>query len=110
MPDSHEFIAALDDSIAALPSGWNDLLGSSGDLIVTRAPSGLDVIGGIADDSGSLVVEWPIQNAAHVAIQRRTSRWLRIASLAKDPNARARVFAIDLRELLGMDYANLGAR
>lgn len=110
MTDTQKFIAALDDSIAALPSDWNDLLGSSRDLIVTRAPGRLDLMGGIADYSGSLVLQWPIQNATQVAIQRRSHRQLRIASLARDVNQNARLFEIELDELLGTDYARLRAR
>jgi L-arabinokinase len=110
MTDTQEFIAALADSIASLPSGWSDLLNSRRDLIITRAPGRLDLMGGIADYSGSLVLQWPIQNAAHVAIQKQSNRSLRIASLARESNENPRVFEIDLDELLGMDYATLRAR
>src|ERR1044072_2893283 len=107
MTDTQEFIAALDDLVAALPSGWNDLLTSGRDLLVTRAPGRLDLMGGIADYSGSLVLPWPIQSATHVAIQRRSDRQLRIASVRK--NAGARVAEIDLQGLLEMDYTSLRA-
>ncbi|KAH7524241.1 hypothetical protein FEM48_Zijuj06G0098400 [Ziziphus jujuba var. spinosa] len=40
------------------------------DIFVTRAPGRLDVMGGIADYSGSLVLQMPIREACHVAIQR----------------------------------------
>lgn len=39
------------------------------DIFVTRAPGRLDVMGGIADYSGSLVLQMPIREACHVAIQ-----------------------------------------
>ncbi len=39
------------------------------DLIVTRAPGRLDVMGGIADYSGSHVLEFPIAEATFVALQ-----------------------------------------
>lgn len=42
---------------------WED------ELIVTRAPGRLDVVGGIADYSGSLVLQMPIREACHVAVQ-----------------------------------------
>jgi L-arabinokinase len=109
MTDTQEFIAALDDSLASLPSGWSDLLNSRRDLIITRAPGRLDLMGGIGDYSGTLVLPWPIQNAAHAAIQRQSNGKLRIASLSK-ANEIARVFEVDLPELLGMDYASLRAR
>ncbi|XWS17942.1 hypothetical protein CRYUN_Cryun33cG0111000 [Craigia yunnanensis] len=40
------------------------------DIFVTRAPGRLDVMGGIADYSGSLVLQVPIREACHVAMQR----------------------------------------
>uniref|UniRef100_A0A453NA86 Galactokinase N-terminal domain-containing protein n=1 Tax=Aegilops tauschii subsp. strangulata TaxID=200361 RepID=A0A453NA86_AEGTS len=40
------------------------------DIYVARAPGRLDVMGGIADYSGSLVLQMPIREACHVAIQR----------------------------------------
>ncbi|KAG0616552.1 hypothetical protein M758_5G124600 [Ceratodon purpureus] len=43
---------------------WED------DLFIARAPGRLDVMGGIADYSGSLVLQMPIKEACHVAVQR----------------------------------------
>ncbi|XP_012855826.1 PREDICTED: L-arabinokinase [Erythranthe guttata] len=40
------------------------------DIFVTRAPGRLDVMGGIADYSGSLVLQMPTREACHVAIQK----------------------------------------
>ncbi|TQD86798.1 hypothetical protein C1H46_027671 [Malus baccata] len=40
------------------------------EIFVARAPGRLDVMGGIADYSGSLVLQMPIKEACHVAIQR----------------------------------------
>ncbi|KAK2983390.1 hypothetical protein RJ640_016014 [Escallonia rubra] len=39
------------------------------DIIVARAPGRLDVVGGIADYSGCLVLQMPIREACHVAVQ-----------------------------------------
>ena len=39
-------------------------------LVVTRAPGRLDVMGGIADYSGSLVLQRPIAEATFAALQR----------------------------------------
>jgi L-arabinokinase len=39
------------------------------EFVVSRAPGRLDVMGGIADYSGSLVLQMPIAEAAHVALQ-----------------------------------------
>jgi hypothetical protein len=48
----------------AVVARWED------ELLVTRAPGRLDVMGGIADYSGSLVLQMPIAEACHVALQR----------------------------------------
>uniref|UniRef100_A0A2P2MS60 L-arabinokinase-like isoform X1 n=2 Tax=Rhizophora mucronata TaxID=61149 RepID=A0A2P2MS60_RHIMU len=40
------------------------------DIYVTRAPGRLDVMGGIADYSGSLVLQMPIRESCHVAVQK----------------------------------------
>ncbi|KAL8137180.1 hypothetical protein V2J09_003181 [Rumex salicifolius] len=39
------------------------------EIFVARAPGRLDVMGGIADYSGSLVLQMPIREACHVAVQ-----------------------------------------
>ena len=110
MTDTQEFIASLDDSIASLPPGWRDLFQSPRQSIVTRAPGRLDLMGGIADYSGSLVLQWPIQRAVHVAIQRHSSKTLRIASVPEEPNKTSRLFEINLDDLLGSNYSTLRAR
>jgi Galactokinase galactose-binding signature len=42
------------------------------DIVVARAPGRLDVMGGIADYSGSLVLQLPLAEACHVAAQLRS--------------------------------------
>lgn len=54
------------------------------ELIVTRAPGRLDVMGGIADYSGSLVLELPIAEATLVALQKDDTRRLHVVSLTED--------------------------
>ncbi len=54
------------------------------DLTVTRAPGRLDVMGGIADYSGSLVLELPIAEATFVALQKDDTRRLRVISLLEN--------------------------
>ena len=97
--DSEDFIDSIDRSIASLPAGWNDLFNSARDLIVTRAPGRLDVMGGIADYSGSLVLQFPIAAAVHCALQRNNRRRIRIASLAENADSSARFFEMDLKEI-----------
>lgn len=108
LSDTQEFIASLNHSIASLPC-WQDLFDSRRELIVTRAPGRLDLMGGIADYSGSLVLQWPIQNAVHVAIQRQKSKTLRIASVPEEPNKMPRLFEINLDKLFSSNYSTLRA-
>jgi galactokinase len=74
-----------------------------GDVVVTRAPGRLDVMGGIADYSGSRMLELPIREACRVALQGTRERRLRIAS------AGHREFEIALDRLLAMDAAEARA-
>ena len=48
-----------------------DMFDWSAPVFVARAPGRLDVMGGIADYSGSLVLQMPIAEACHVAVQFR---------------------------------------
>lgn len=49
---------------------------------VARAPGRLDVMGGIADYSGSLVLQWPLDVVATAYVQRRTDDKVHVISLA----------------------------
>src|SRR5438874_1173766 len=110
LSDTQAFVKSLDASVAALSTRWRDLFDSSRELIITRAPGRLDLMGGIADYSGSLVLQWPIESAVHLAIQRHGGKRLRIASVPEATNKTARLFEINLDELLGSDYSTLRAR
>jgi galactokinase len=71
---------------------------SQREVIVTRAPGRLDLMGGIADYSGSLVLQLPIANASHVALQRRDDETIRIISLMDDPGAAPRQYEMTLSD------------
>ncbi|KAJ3696276.1 hypothetical protein LUZ60_001653 [Juncus effusus] len=94
---------------------WED------DIFVARAPGRLDVMGGIADYSGSLVLQMPIREACHVAVQRnnpmRHKLWkhaqarqldkgqgpipvLQIVSFGSELSNRAPTFDMDLSDLM----------
>src|SRR5690242_649894 len=47
---------------------------------ISRAPGRLDVMGGIADYTGSLVCEMPLDRAAAVALQERDDRDVQVFS------------------------------
>jgi galactokinase len=63
------------------------------ELTIARAPGRLDVMGGIADYSGSLVLELPIAEATLVALQKQDARQLRIVSLLEN---KGRVLSFDM--------------
>lgn len=58
------------------------------DIFVSRAPGRLDVMGGIADYSGSLVLQLPIQQAAMAAVQPNHLKSVEILSLGNRENGR----------------------
>ena len=57
-------------------------------VFLTRAPGRLDVMGGIADYSGSLVLQWPIHEATRVALSRWSEPRLSILSVGRDGHDR----------------------
>jgi galactokinase len=74
---------------------------------IARAPGRLDVMGGIADYSGSLVLQLPIAEATLAAVQASEEPWLRVVSLPEDGQSAARSFAVgsnDLMRLAGGSY------
>ncbi|HWQ34291.1 MAG TPA: galactokinase family protein [Blastocatellia bacterium] len=95
LSDTAAFVGLLE----SLPSELRGFFSSGREVIVTRAPGRLDLMGGIADYSGSLVLQLPIANATHAALQREGTRELRIVSLAAD-SGESRSFAMSLDELM----------
>ncbi len=55
-------------------------------------------MGGIADYSGSLVLEMPIKEAAFAALQKQDKRVLKIVSLGAEANNRTRIFEMPLAD------------
>jgi len=76
---------------------------------VARAPGRLDVMGGIADYSGSLVLELPLREAALAALQVDESRVVRITSLGAEVNHRAACFEAPLEAFERLDYTSARA-
>ena len=65
---------------SALIVSQGDYFESGRESIIARAPGRLDVMGGIADYSGSLVLELPLADATFVAAQRSDSPVLSVRS------------------------------
>ncbi len=62
-----------------------ELFDRGSSIIVTRAPGRLDVMGGIADYSGSLVLQRPTAEATFVALQPTELQAIEITSIGREP-------------------------
>jgi L-arabinokinase len=92
LADTESFIELLSrlpehvESRSSLPGHLTDEGGAffrpRRELFVTRAPGRLDLMGGIADYSGSLVLELPTSAATHAALQLEDGDALTVISLA----------------------------
>ena len=63
---------------------YESFFDATGPIVGARAPGRLDVMGGIADYSGSIVMEMPIAEAAFVAWQWREDRQIKIRSVGAE--------------------------
>lgn len=90
LPDVAAFIETVKTS--------RELFDDKSEIFITRAPGRLDVMGGIADYSGSLVLEMPIAEAALVALQKDENRILKIISLGAEGNYRTNFFEMPLAD------------
>jgi galactokinase len=74
---------------------------SKSDLIVARAPGRLDLMGGIADYSGSHVLEFPIAEATFAAVQLSAERHLHLVTWL---DGKQEVVCIPLDPIGGLEY------
>jgi L-arabinokinase len=113
LPDVESFLrelARLDDH----PEPAAGTLFDRGrEVVVTRAPGRLDLMGGIADYSGSLVLQWPLREATLAAVQTDPEPRVRVVSLGGEANGRSASFEIGLDALLPggrpLEYADARA-
>jgi galactokinase len=103
-PDVPEFIDLV-NSLATHPfPPAREVFDVEADLIVSRAPGRLDVMGGIADYSGSHVLEFPIVEATFAAVQLKSERTLNIVTLLPD-GSNCKSFTMSLSAFDGpLDY------
>jgi galactokinase len=87
--DVDEFLERINSS------GMEGLFVPGQPLVVARAPGRLDVMGGIADYSGSLVLQWPIREATLVAVQMAAEPGLKLVSLGTDASHEPRRLDLD---------------
>ncbi len=112
LPDVAGFVREL-ASLADHPEpAARGLFDPAREVLVTRAPGRLDLMGGIADYSGAFVLQWPLREATLVALQLDPDPRVRIVSLDAEANDRDASFEIALDALFPggrpLDYA--GAR
>jgi galactokinase len=83
VPDLERF--AVDVAVRLNAGAWpgSAVTGGGDSAFVARAPGRLDVMGGIADYSGALVLQWPIREATRVALLPWPERRLSITSLGR---------------------------
>ena len=83
------------------PTGLAGLF-NTGEIVVTRVPARLDVMGGIADYSGANVCEGVLGRGMVIALQPRTDRTLRIRTML----AHHKSLPIETR--IPLDYFEMG--
>ncbi len=106
LPDVAEFVWALKDF-----NRQTDFFDQTESILAARAPGRLDLMGGIADYSGSLVLQYPIKAATFAAIQRNFSDEIQIVSVsnsgaAHDSNLTFKMPVAAVRELARAGYAD----
>lgn len=100
LPDVESFLRDL----ARLPQhpepAARTLFDREREVVVTRAPGRLDLMGGIADYSGSLVLQWPLREATLIALQLDPEPRVRVVSLGGEANGRDASFVLPLDALM----------
>jgi L-arabinokinase len=98
LPDVIAFIETLSQLEVHPAPELRTLFDPQQELTIARAPGRLDVMGGIADYSGSIVLELPIAEATLVALQKDDTRQLRVVSLMEN-ETRVASFEMSLADL-----------
>lgn len=94
-PEALPEVRRLLNQLAATP----DFLQEEAPVYIARAPGRLDIMGGIADYSGSLVLEMPLAVATLVAVQQTTEPFVSIFSAAADELGNTPLVTLPLEEL-----------
>lgn len=87
LDDIEAFEAHVARLVTSLAPRGRPLFSGQEAPLTARAPGRLDVMGGIADYSGSLTLELPIAEAAFVSVQPNASSNVRIVSAGFGPDA-----------------------
>jgi galactokinase len=109
LPDVQQFLDQLQQLQTHPHPAVRTLFAADEPLTLARAPGRLDLMGGIADYSGSLVLQMPIAEATLVALQRVDEPELRIISLSDERPIEQSLFTMPLGDFQAdgapMDYA-----
>jgi L-arabinokinase len=103
LPDVVEFVEQLNRLGVHPEEAVRGLFEPAHPLVLARAPGRLDLMGGIADYSGSLVLQMPIQEATLVALQPVEEPLLRVVSLGHERQGELALFSMPLADLLDGD-------
>ncbi len=95
LPDVERFLDVL--------NAHADFFSPNTPLILARAPGRLDVMGGIADYSGSLVLELPLAAATFVAVQPTSEAHVVLWSMDEEYRAEDAVVSLPLDILFPVD-------
>lgn len=79
---------------------------TDGKIYKTSCPGRLDVMGGVADYSGSLLLQMPIRERVRVKLQKRKDGWFRIVTKVDGAPSE---FSIHGDELNGLSNKQAGA-
>jgi len=96
-PDVMEFGRALAGRSKVLGT-FNNHFDGVGPVYVVRAPGRLDIMGGIADYSGSVVCEGLLDRAVVLGLQRRKDTMVRIYSVGIEEHGLQPVFEMSIDE------------
>jgi galactokinase len=110
VPDLARFVAAVAARVNAGAWGADaDGLENDAPVFVARAPGRLDVMGGIADYSGSLVLQWPIRESTCVAVRPWREQRISITSVGRGSGERRCDVPLDVVADAGRRYEDVRA-
>ena len=96
VPDLTRFVTDVAERIRSGAFPQDSGANNDTPVFVARAPGRLDVMGGIADYSGSLVLQWPILEATRVALRPWTAQRISITSIGREGRDRHCEVPLDL--------------
>jgi galactokinase len=100
-PSPYTDITIFDEQVQSTHRNFFD---SAKDVIQTRVPGRLDLMGGISDYSGSLVCEMPIQQAVVLALQERDDDFILIETLQQEDHIASTQFRCRIPDVIPSDH------